>query len=100
MLIRVAAFAGMALVSGNAFASTSGGSSLPFVRVLQELADSMTGPVALSIATILVVATGLMAALGEFSDGTKKLVNIAFWCSSAFGAVALLQAFGSTGATF
>lgn len=94
---KLIAFA--ALASGNAFASSSG-SSLPFVSVLSTLAQAFTGPVALSISTILVVGTGLMAAFGEFGDGMKKFVNIAFWVSSAFGAVALLGVLGSNGSTF
>ena len=89
----------MVFASSNAFASSSG-SSFPFVDKLKNLADAISGSLALSVATILIVATGLMNAFGEWGDGMKKLINVAFWCSIAFGVASLIATFGGSGATF
>lgn len=85
------------LASSSAFASSSS-SSLPFVSVIKSVADAISGPLALSVATILIVATGLMNAFGEWGDGMKKLINVAFWCAIVFGVASLISTFGGSGA--
>ena len=99
LLIKLVSGAGLLLVSSNAFASSSS-SSLPFVSVIKSIADAISGPLALSVATIMIVATGLMNAFGEWSDGMKKMINIGFWCACSFGVASLITTFGGSGATF
>lgn len=87
------------LTSRSAFAASSA-STLPFVNVLKNVSDAISGPLAISVATILIVATGLMNAFGEWGDGMKKLINVAFWISIAFGVASVISTFGGTAATF
>ena len=88
----------LAAASADAFASTTG--SLPFTTSLQTLADAISGPFMFSGAIILVAATALMSAFGEFGDGMRKLVNITFWLASGFGATSLISNLFTTGAVF
>lgn len=84
--------------SSSAFASSSGSSSFPVVSVIKSIADAISGPVAFSVATILICAVGLMNAFGEWGDGMKKLINVAFWMAIVFGVVGLIAVFGGSGA--
>ena len=85
------------LASSSAFASSSS-SSFPVVSVIKSIADAISGPVAFSVATILICAVGLMNAFGEWGDGIKKLINVAFWMAIVFGVVGLIALFGGSGA--
>lgn len=82
-----------------ALASTMS-SGLPFESTLQLLKESISGPVLLSIAIILIVATCLMLAFGEWSDGFKRFINIVLWLSIAFGSVSFVTTMFGGGAVF
>lgn len=92
--------AGLLFAVNSVFATSTQGGALPFESGLKSIADAISGPVAGSIATILIVATGLMNAFGEFGDGMKKLVNIGFWISLIFGVASLISTLNVSGATF
>lgn len=85
-------------LTNSAFATTT--STIPFVQVMSKISDAISGPFALGVATVLIVCTGLMNAFGEFGDGAKKLVNVAFWMSIVFGVASMISTFGGTGSTF
>lgn len=67
--------------------------SLPVIRVLESVSDDISGPIAASVCTIMLVVTGLMNAFGEWGDGMKKLINVTFWASLVFGAAAVISIF-------
>lgn len=79
------------------YASSVG--NLPFNTSLDEFKASFISAV-FDIAIILLMATCLMLAFGEWSDGIKRFINIVFFISLALAApTAVILLFG-TGATF
>lgn len=74
------------VVSGAAHAATGGGGGMPWEGPLTAVADSLTGPVARSIAILIIVATGLTLAFGDVGQGFKKLIQILFGLAIAFAA--------------
>ncbi|ARR57691.1 conjugal transfer protein TrbC (plasmid) [Rhizorhabdus wittichii DC-6] len=81
---RAAVFvAVLSLISSPAFA---GGSGMPWEDPLQQIADSLTGPVA-KIAGILAVAlAGLGFAFSEGGGFMRKVLGIVFGLAIAFAA--------------
>lgn len=65
-------------------------SDLPFDSTMNLLKDAITGPFLVSVSIIMIVATCLMLAFGEWGDGFKKLINIVLWLSIAFSATSFV----------
>lgn len=63
---------------------------LPWETTLETISQSVSGPLLLSISTIMVVVTCLMLAFGEWGDGFKRLLNMAMWLSMAFGVASFI----------
>lgn len=79
-------------VSTPAFAS---GGGFEWEDKLQEVADSLTGPVAVAIASITVAGTGLMLAFGEHGSVMRLILRIVFGLACALNAVQFVSKFGS-----
>lgn len=73
----------IALVSSPAFA---GGSGMPWEDPLQQIADSITGPVAKIAGIIAVALTGLGFAFAESGGVMRKALGIIFGLAIAFSA--------------
>ena len=73
-------------IAGAAHAATGGGGGMPWEGPLQQVADSITGPVARIISILIIVATGLTLAFGDVGQGFKKLLQILFGLAIAFAA--------------
>lgn len=71
------------LTSTQAFAS---GSGMPWETPLNQILNSITGPVARALGAIAIAATGLALAFGEGGHGFRKILQIAFGLSIAFTA--------------
>ncbi len=71
-------------------ASADTGDDLPFNSTMTLLKNSITGPFLMSASIIMIVATCLMLAFGEWGDGFKKLINIVLWLSIAFSATSFV----------
>ena len=85
--------AAMSLVfSSAAFAA---GSGMPWEEPLQQVLDSVQGPVAKIIAVIIIITTGLTLAFGETSGGFRRLIQIVFGLSIAFAASSFFLSFFS-----
>lgn len=86
----------------HAGASHAAGSGMPWEAPLQQILDSLTGPVAKILSVIAIVVAGLSIAFGEGGAGMKKLLWIVFGVSMAFAASSFfLGFFGfAGGATF
>jgi len=84
----------MILFSGAAYAA---GSGMPWEGPLTQILDSIEGPVARTIAIIIITMTGLALAFGESSGGMRKLIQIVFGLSIAFAATSFFLAFFSFG---
>ncbi len=80
------------LLTSPAYAS---GSGMPWETPLQEILDSVQGPVAKIIAVIIIIVTGLTLAFGESSGGFRRLIQIVFGLSIAFAASSFFLSFFS-----
>jgi type IV secretion system protein VirB2 len=73
------------------------GSNMPWEQPLQQILDSVQGPVAKIIAVIIIIVTGLSLAFGETSGGFRRLIQIVFGISIAFAASSFFLSFFSFG---
>ena len=87
-LARVLLLIGAAGLTASAAhaAAAGGGGGMPWEGPLQQVADSITGPVARIIAILIIVATGMTLAFGDVGQGFKKLLQILFGLAIAFAA--------------
>ncbi|HQH26867.1 MAG TPA: TrbC/VirB2 family protein [Oligoflexia bacterium] len=74
----------------QAWASSTG---MPWEGPLQQIADSISGPVAQSIAVLAIVAAGLALAFGEGGGGVRRGLWIVFGLSVAFAASSFFLSF-------
>ena len=66
------------------------GSNMPWEQPLNQILDSIQGPVAKVISVIIIIITGLTLAFGETSGGFRRLIQIVFGLSIAFAAQLVL----------
>jgi type IV secretory pathway VirB2 component (pilin) len=78
-----AAFSGLLITTVPAFAS---GSGMPWESPLQNVLDSITGPVLKSVAILAIIMGGLMLALGEGGGALRRFGGILFGIAIAFAA--------------
>jgi type IV secretion system protein VirB2 len=69
------------------------GSNMPWEQPLQQILDSIQGPVAKIIAVLIIIGTGLSLAFGETSGGMRRLMQIVFGLSIAFAAASFFLTF-------
>lgn len=81
-------------ISSSAFAA---GSGMPWEEPLQQVLESVQGPVAKIIAVMIIIITGLTLAFGETAGGFRKLIQIVFGLSIAFAASSFFLSFFSFG---
>ena len=94
----VLAFAVGATLSLPAFASSGG--SLPWEGPLQQIQQSITGPVAGFIALAAVaVAGGMLIFGGELNDFARRLMYVVLVAGILLGATQIVALFGATGAS-
>src|ERR1700750_729482 len=93
-LAAAASAAAMLLSSGTAYAA---GSGMPWEEPLQQVLESVQGPVAKIVAVLVIISTGLALAFGETSGGFRKLIQIVFGLSIAFAASSFFLSFFSFG---
>lgn len=91
---NAAALAVTALLTAPAYAA---GSGMPWEGPLDQILQSIEGPVARIVAVIIITLTGLMLAFGETSGGMRKLIQIVFGLSIAFAATSFFLTFFSFG---
>jgi type IV secretory pathway VirB2 component (pilin) len=93
-LAMACAFLLFATLTAPAYAA---GSNMPWEQPLQQILDSIQGPVAKIIAVIVIIITGLTLAFGETSGGFRRLIQIVFGLSIAFAASSFFLSFFSFG---
>jgi type IV secretion system protein TrbC len=97
-ILREAALLALAspvvLTSAPAWAA---GSNMPWEQPLNQILQSVEGPVAKIIAVIIIVVTGLTLAFGDSSGGFRRLIQIVFGLSIAFAASSFFLSFFSFG---
>jgi len=91
--IRLAA-AGLFVATVPALAA---GSNMPWEQPLQQILQSVEGPVTKIIAVIIIIVTGLSLAFGDAGGGLRRLIQIVFGLSIAFAASSFFLSFFSFG---
>src|SRR5580698_3847096 len=93
--VRLASAACLAdLLASSARAA---GTGMPWEQPLQQVLDSVQGPVAKIVAVIIIITTGLTLAFGETAGGFRKLIQSIFGLSIAFAASSFFLTFFSFG---
>ncbi|URW75873.1 TrbC/VirB2 family protein [Sphingomonas donggukensis] len=96
-LTRLAASASALALTLAASPAWAGGSNMPWEQPLQQILESIQGPVAKIVAVIIIIATGLTLAFGDTSGGFRRLIQIVFGLSIAFAASSFFLSFFSFG---
>jgi type IV secretion system protein TrbC len=73
------------------------GSNMPWEQPLNQILQSIQGPVAKILAVIIIITTGLTLAFGDTSGGFRRLIQIVFGLSIAFAASSFFLAFFAFG---
>ena len=95
VIATTAAFITLAtLSSAPAWAA---GSNMPWEQPLNQILQSVEGPVAKIMAVIIIIVTGLTLAFGDTSGGFRRLIQIVFGLSIAFAASSFFLSFFSFG---
>jgi type IV secretion system protein VirB2 len=90
----------MILVSMGAAMASSGGGGLPWEGPLQQIQESITGPVAGYIALAAVaIAGGMLIFGGELNDFARRLMYVVLVAGILLGATQIVGLFGATGAS-
>ncbi len=90
----------LAVAAGLVLAATAAdaaGSGMPWEEPLQQVLESVQGPVAKIVAVIIIITTGLTLAFGETAGGFRRLIQIVFGLSIAFAASSFFLSFFSFG---
>jgi len=77
--------------------ASAAGSNMPWEQPLNQILQSVEGPVAKILAVIIIIVTGLTLAFGDTSGGFRRLIQIVFGLSIAFAASSFFLAFFSFG---
>lgn len=93
--LAVVAIVGLAAVIATS--ASASGSGMPWEEPLQQVLESVQGPVAKIVAVIIIITTGLTLAFGESSGGFRRLIQIVFGLSIAFAASSFFLSFFSFG---
>ena len=84
-------------IAGTASNARAAGSNMPWEQPLNQILQSVEGPVAKILAVIIIIVTGLTLAFGDTSGGFRRLIQIVFGLSIAFAASSFFLAFFSFG---
>jgi type IV secretion system protein VirB2 len=93
-LAALSTFVLFSLLMAPAYAA---GSIMPWEQPLNQILESIQGPVAKVISVIVIILTGLALAFGETSGGFRRLIQIVFGLSIAFAASSFFLSFFSFG---
>ena len=85
--------AATALVLTYSASAQAAGTGMPWEAPLQQVLDSVQGPVAKIVAVIIIITTGLTLAFGETAGGFRRLIQIVFGLSIAFAASSFFLTF-------
>ena len=81
-------------------ALASSGGSLPWEGPLEQIQESITGPVAGAIAlAAMAIAGGMLIFGGELNDFARRLMYVVLVAGILLGATQIVALFGSTGAS-
>jgi type IV secretion system protein VirB2 len=99
-VVAIAFLAAPIVLATVAPALASSGGSLPWEGPLQQIQESITGPVAGAIALAAVaIAGGMLIFGGELNDFARRLVYVVLVAGILLGATNIVGLFGATGAS-
>ena len=84
-----------ALVVLTAAPALAAGSNMPWEQPLQQILQSIEGPVSKIVAVIIIIVTGLTLAFGDTSGGFRRLIQVVFGLTIAFAASSFFLSFFS-----
>jgi len=97
--LTLAVIAVAAIVAASPAFASSGG-SLPWEGPLEQIQESITGPVAGYIALAAVaIAGGMLIFGGELNDFARRLIYVVLVAGILLGATTIVGLFGATGAS-
>jgi type IV secretion system protein VirB2 len=100
ILLTCAALAAVTIGLPDPALASSGGGSLPWEAPLEQIQQSITGPVAGFIALAAVAIAGAMLIFGgELNDFARRLCYVALVGGVLLGATQIVALFGATGAS-
>lgn len=95
---RIAPVGAILLVAALAGPAYAAGSGMPWEAPLQQITDSITGPVARAAAVIAIVIAGVTIIFSEGGGGVRKLAFVGLGIAIMFAAVSFfLNFFGFAG---
>jgi type IV secretory pathway VirB2 component (pilin) len=99
LVLRTGMVAGAVIATSclSSVPTFAAGSNMPWEQPLNQILQSVEGPVAKIIAVIIIIVTGLSLAFGDTSGGFRRLVQIVFGLSIAFAASTFFLSFFSFG---
>ena len=98
-LLTLAAMA-LSIAAAASPALASSGGSLPWEGPLEQIQESITGPVAGYIALAAVaIAGGMLIFGGELNDFARRLMYVVLVAGILLGATTIVGLFGATGAS-
>ena len=69
------------------------GAGMPWEAPLQQILNSVEGPVSKIVAVLIIISTGMTLAFGETSGGFRRLIQLVFFISIAFAASSFFLTF-------
>jgi len=93
IVIATALACGVATLAPTA--AVAAGSNMPWEQPLQQILQSIEGPVSKIIAVIIIIVTGLTLAFGDTAGGFRRLIQIVFGLSIAFAGSSFFLSFFS-----
>jgi len=97
LFTRGLAFTVLLTTSAVTTPAMAAGSNMPWEQPLQQILQSIEGPVSKIIAVIIIIVTGLTLAFGDTAGGFRRLIQIVFGLSIAFAASSFFLSFFSFG---
>jgi type IV secretory pathway VirB2 component (pilin) len=95
--VRIIVVAALLLARASLTPALAAGSNMPWEQPLQQILQSIEGPVSKIIAVIIIIVTGLTLAFGDTAGGFRRLIQIVFGLSIAFAASSFFLSFFSFG---
>ncbi len=98
--VSIALLAAPVILASVAPALASSGGNLPWEGPLEQIQESITGPVAGYIALAAVaIAGGMLIFGGELNDFARRLMYVVLVAGILLGATTIVGLFGATGAS-
>ena len=94
---RLAAVLAFSIAALTAVPALAAGSNMPWEQPLQQILQSIEGPVSKIVAVIIIIVTGLTLAFGDTAGGFRRLIQVVFGLSIAFAASSFFLSFFSFG---